>query len=176
MTFNFETPHVIVDLETTGVNAKSDRITEIAIIDITGGRLDEWSTLINPGVPISSFITSLTGIDDKKVKKAPSFTSIADEVLARLGGKTVIAHNAPFDYGFLREEFGRAGIKYEAETFCTLKISRRLYPQYSQHNLDSIIARHRIVLESRHRALDDARAVYLFLKAIQKDHPDLTEY
>jgi len=176
MTLRFKQPHIILDLETTGRSPKQDRITEIGIIDLTGEVETEWSSLVNPGVPISSFITSLTGIDDKKVKKAPSFATIAHEVLKRLEGKVVIAHNAKFDFGFLKEEFARAGVVYESRTLCTLELSRQLYAQHKSHSLGSIIERNGFKLESRHRALDDARAVWHFLKAVQKDYPDLTNY
>ena len=176
MSLRFKQPHIILDLETTGRSPKQDRITEIGIIDLTDEVETEWSTLVNPGVPISSFITNLTGIDDHKVKKAPSFAAIAQEVLKRIEGKVVIAHNAKFDYGFLKAEFARAGIVYESRTLCSLELSRQLYAQHKSHSLGSIIERNGFQLESRHRALDDARAVWHFLKAVQKDYPDLTDY
>lgn len=134
MTLQFKQPHIILDLETTGRSPKLHRITEIGIIDLSGKVKTEWSTLVNPGVPISSFITSLTGIDDDRVKKAPSFATIADEVLKRIEGKVLIAHNAKFDYGFLIEEFARAGVVYESRTVCTLTLSRQLYKQHRSHS------------------------------------------
>jgi len=168
MTLRFKQPHIILDLETTGRSPKQDRITEIGIIDLTGEVETEWSTLVNPGVPISSFITNLTGIDDHKVKKAQSFAAIAQEVLKRIEAK--------FDYGFLKAEFARASVVYESRTLCSLELSRQLYAQHKSHSLGSIIERNGFQLESRHRALDDARAVWHFLKAVQKDYPDLTNY
>ena len=88
-----------VDLETTGATATADRITEIGIIEVDENGMREWSTLVNPGTPISSFIESLTGISNAMVADAPAFEEVAEEVLARLDGRLFVAHNARFDYG-----------------------------------------------------------------------------
>jgi DNA polymerase-3 subunit epsilon len=176
MSLRFKDPHVILDLETTGLSPKLNRIIEIAIIDLSCDTPEEWSSLVKPNVPIPSEITRITRIDDNTVKKSPVFSSIAETVLERLKGKVIIAHNAKFDYGFLKEEFARAGVAYESRTLCTLELSRQLYSQHKSHSLGSIIERNGFQLESRHRALDDARAVWHFLKAVQKDYPDLTDY
>lgn len=176
MSLRFKDPHVILDLETTGLSPKLNRIIEIAILDLSYDIPEEWSSLVKPKVSIPSEITWLTGIDDNTVKKAPTFSSIAEAVFERLKGKVVIAHNAKFDYGFLKEEFARTGVVYESRTLCTLELSRQLYTQHKSHSLGSIIERNGFKLESRHRALDDARAVWHFLKAVQKDYPDLTEF
>lgn len=175
MTFRFELPHAIVDLETTGFDEKQHRITEIAVIDLTQDPPHEWTTLVNPESPIPSRITQITGITDDMVRKAPTFAEIAGEVLERLQGKVVIAHNAPFDYKFLCAELARAGIEFEAETMCTVRLSRELYPQHDKHNLDSILARLGFEMESRHRALDDARALWHFLRAVNQDFPGFAE-
>ena len=85
-----------------------------------------------------------------------------------------VAHNARFDYGFLRHEFERAGLRFQAKTLCTVKLSRRLYPQYARHNLDSLIDRHGLKFDchdsARHRALGDARAVWQFLRVAAEEH------
>lgn len=173
MALQFDRPHVIVDLETTGLKAEQHRITEIAIIDLSGSPHTEWFTLINPLAPISARITEVTGITDDMVRDAPTFADIADEVFDRLRGKVVIAHNASFDYKFLCAEFGRAGIEYAAETMCTVNLSRQLYPREASHSLDAILDRFGIELQSRHRALDDARALLHFLKVVKRDFPEL---
>jgi len=150
-----------VDLETTGATATADRITEIGIVEVDADGVREWSTLVNPGVPISSFIESLTGISSAMVASAPAFTEVANEVLARLDGRLFIAHNARFDYGFLKNEFKRAGLDFRATVLCTVKLSRKLFPQHHRHNLDTLVTRHGLaVAGSRHRALADARLLW----------------
>lgn len=155
-------PLAFVDLETTGATATADRITEIGIIEVDADGVREWSTLVNPGVPISSFIESLTGISSAMVASAPAFTEVASEVLARLDGRLFIAHNARFDYGFLKNEFKRAGLDFRATVLCTVKLSRKLFPQHPRHNLDSLIERHGLQVSARHRALGDARLIHQF--------------
>lgn len=163
---------VIVDLETTGMTPEADRITEIAVLRIADGTLvHEWSRLVNPGRSIPSAIRWLTGISDEMVAGAPRFAEIATELARKLDGAIFVAHNARFDYGFLKAEFERAGIPYTAKTLCTVRLSRALYPQYRQHGLDALIARHDIEVQGRHRALGDARAVWEFLNCVRSEIP-----
>lgn len=159
---------IILDLETTGLNPCTNRITEIALIEISAnGRHEEWSSLVNPDVEISSKIEILTGITNEMVKSAPPFSSLADSLYARLEGKQLVAHNAAFDYGFLQAEFERAGIQFETNTMCTVKLSKALFPQHRTHSLDALIERHALPVEGRHRALADARIVFHFLPAVE---------
>jgi DNA polymerase-3 subunit epsilon len=90
----------------------------------------------------------------------------------RLAGRVFVAHNARFDYGFLRREFDRAGLRFMARTVCTVRLSRRLYGEHASHNLDSLIARHGIACKARHRALGDADAVWQFLRIAAREHGD----
>jgi DNA polymerase-3 subunit epsilon len=108
----------------------------------------EWSTLVNPGTPISSFIESLTGISNAMVAERAAFEDVAERGLARLEGRLFIAHNARFDYGFLKNEFKRAGLDFRATVLCTVKLSRKLFPQHPRHNLDSLIERHGLQVSS----------------------------
>jgi DNA polymerase-3 subunit epsilon len=153
---------VFVDLETTGATGTSDRITEIGIIEVDADGVREWSTLVNPETRISPFIERLTGISNAMVATAPTFAEIAAEVLERLQGRLFVAHNARFDYGFLKSEFRRAGHDFRATVLCTVKLSRRLFPQHYKHNLDALIERHGLDVSQRHRALGDARLIYQF--------------
>lgn len=148
---------IFVDLETTGANLVNDRITEIGIVAVDpDGRIERWSTFVNPGRPIPEFIQGLTGISDEMVETAPSFETLADTVRARLQDGLFIAHNARFDYGFLHHAFARSGHALNSEMLCTVKLSRALFPAEKKHNLDSLIARHELIPEARHRALADA--------------------
>lgn len=152
---------VYVDLETTGADGTHDRITEIGIVEVNHGRLiGEWSTLVNPRMSIPPMIQALTGITNDMVARAPAFADFHHEVLQRLNGKLFIAHNARFDYGFLKNEFRRCGVSFNAQVLCTVKLSRKLYPQHAHHNLDALLQRHALACEARHRALGDARVLW----------------
>lgn len=157
-------PLVFVDLETTGANPLRDRITEIGLVQVADGVVQSWSSLVNPGVPIPPFIQQLTGINNDMVAGAPVFAELAQEVLAKLEGRLFIAHNARFDYGFLKSEFKRIGIHFQARVLCTVQLSRKLYPLEFKHNLDSLTVRHGLIAEGeRHRALTDAELIRQFL-------------
>jgi DNA polymerase-3 subunit epsilon len=167
-----------VDLETTGTAAAGDAITEVGIVrvDADPDGLDapvvtEWSTLVNPGRPIPPEIQALTGITNAMVRDAPSFADVADEVAARTAGALFVAHNARFDYGFLKHSFARLERTFTARVLCTVRLSRRLFPDEPRHNLDSVIARHRLPLEGRHRALGDARVLWAFVQMLYRDLP-----
>jgi DNA polymerase-3 subunit epsilon len=166
-------PLAVVDVETTGSDPASDRITEIALLEVSGFALTaQWSTLVNPGGAIPGSIQALTGITQEMVESAPRFPDIAGELYERLAGRVFVAHNARFDYGFLRREFDRAGFKYVARTLCSVRLSRRLYPAEESHDLDSLIARHGLDCQARHRAAPDAAAVWQFQRIAAADHGD----
>jgi DNA polymerase III subunit epsilon len=151
---------VCVDLETTGGNAAWHRIIEIGTVEIDrDGAVREWSTLVNPGARIPPPIAAFTGITNDMVGDAPPFAAVHRELLRRLHGRLFVAHNARFDYGFVRTELARLEISWSAKVLCTVKLSRRLYPAESRHNLDALIARHGLACAARHRALGDARVL-----------------
>lgn len=154
---------VILDCETTGGRAKYHRIIEIGLLVIENGRLiDKWQTFINPETPLPSFIQKLTGITPKMLNNAPIFSEIADILHKKLDNRILVAHNARFDYSFLKSEFNRIGINYSTKPLCSVKLSRNLYPQFKRHGLSEIIKRFKLPIENRHRALDDAQMVYGF--------------
>jgi len=166
-----ESALAIVDLETTGSDPARDRVTEIALLEVEGFEIaSRWSTLVNPGTGIAPEIQALTGITRDMVARAPRFAELAAELHERLAGRVFVAHNARFDYGFLRREFDRAGIRFHARTLCTVKLSRRLYRAHARHDLDSLIERHGIDCRARHRALGDADAVWQFLRIAAREH------
>jgi len=166
-----QAPLAIVDLETTGTRPAADRVTEIGVLEIERFEVvSEWSTLVNPGVPVPSEIQAVTGINHEMLAAAPRFADLAQELHERLAGRVFIAHNARFDYGFLRREFDRAGIKFHARAVCSVKLARRLYPRERGHDLDSLIARHGIACRARHRAMGDADAVWQFLRIAAEEH------
>ena len=163
-------PLAFVDLETTGATATSDRITEIGIVEVDAdGSVREWQQLVNPGTRIPTFIEQLTGISNAMVADAPAFADVAGETLRRLEGRLFIAHNARFDYGFLKNEFNRLGIAFRAPVVCTVRLSRALFPEHRRHNLDSLIERHGLAADARHRALADAQLIRQYWQKIHVD-------
>lgn len=163
-------PLVFLDLETTGASPSFDRITEIGLVEVDRGEyVGEWSTLVNPGRGIPTNIQQLTGITDAMVENAPPFSDLAEALHRRLEGKVLVAHNARFDHGFLSSEFRRTGMRYQPEILCTVKLSRKLFPQHPRHNLDSVIERHGLVCDHRHRALGDAQVLWQFTREIHID-------
>jgi DNA polymerase III subunit epsilon len=167
-----DSPLAFVDLETTGGRAGLHRVIEVGVVAARAGRLEsEWSTLVNPGVAIPPGIQHFTGITDEMVRSAPFFEDIAGELLARLEGRLFVAHNARFDYGFLRAEFRRLGQRFSSRVACTVRLSRRLDPEERFHNLDVLIDRHRLDCPARHRALADAQAIWQLWARLRAQRP-----
>lgn len=162
--------YVMLDLETTGGNAVHDRITEIAAVRVENGvETARWSTLVNPGVRIPPFIQSLTGISDAMVADAPRFEEVADRLLELLDGAVFVAHNVRFDHGFVQNELARMDIAFKVKTLCTVRLSRKLYPQHKGHGLDAILLRHGLQTLSRHRAMGDVEVVLQWLAIAERE-------
>jgi DNA polymerase-3 subunit epsilon len=158
---------IFLDLETTGMTAAHERITEIGLVEVANGELvGSWSQLVNPEKYIPPFIQSLTGITNEMVRDAPTFEQLAPGLFERLKGKLLVAHNARFDYGFLKNEFGRLDMSYRSRVLCTAKLSRKLFPEHRRHNLDSLIERYGLSCSARHRALGDAEVLWQFLQKL----------
>lgn len=156
----------LVDIETTGGKAIRDAITEIAVVLIDHGQVTgSWQTLLNPGVPIPPFITELTGIHSGMLKSAPPFGAIAEELMQVLAGRVFVAHNARFDYGFIKQTLKRVGFNYTTQPLCSVKLSRALFPGFKSHSLDALIQRFNIQLPARHRAYGDCLAIAKFFSA-----------
>ena len=161
----------IVDIETTGGNASSHKITEIAILIHDGEKVIEtFETLINPERYISPHITMLTGISNEMVKSAPKFYEVAKEVFLMLQDKIFVAHNVNFDYGFVKEEFKKLGGEFSAKKLCTVRLARKIFPGFPSYSLGNLCGSLGIGIQNRHRAMGDAAATaVLFSKLIDKD-------
>jgi DNA polymerase-3 subunit epsilon len=159
----------IVDVETTGAASHYHRIIEIAVLRVHHGRLvDKYSTLLDPERSISPFIESLTGIRNRDLAGAPTFHQVKDRLYGLLDGAIFVAHNARFDYSFIREEFEREKVNYSARRLCTMRLSKALFPDLKKHNLDSIIDRFGILCTDRHRAEGDACVLWDFLQKLRE--------
>lgn len=166
-----ETTLIFVDVETTGTRATRDRITEIATLKVVNGEvIDRWASLIYPECKVPTHISQLTGIRDDMLCDAPRFAHIAQSLREWLGDGHLVAHNARFDYSFLRNEFKRVGQDYRAQLICTLRMSRRLAPQERQHNLKALLSRYGITPVRHHRAGDDVDALWSLWQAWQAKH------
>ncbi len=151
--------YAIIDIETTGGNALTDKITEIAIYVHDGEKvIDEYSTLINPGRTIPPYVQQLTGITDKMVSVAPTFSEVAEEIKRFTENYIFVAHNSQFDYSFVRQEFRGIGYSYTRPTICTVSFSRKILPGFRSYGLSSLCEKLTIGNSSRHRAAGDALA------------------
>ena len=159
--------YVVLDVETTGGKAGTDRITEIGALKVQSGEvIDTFSTLLNPQRHIPSFITRLTGISNSMVATAPTFADIADKLSAFLHGAVFVAHNAKFDYSFIRAEFARCELPFDMPQLCTVVNMRRYYPGLKSYSLGNLCQHFDIPLTNHHRALADATATVELLKLI----------
>ncbi len=159
--------YAIVDIETTGGSPKFDKITEIAIYLYNGQKIvDEFITLINPECNIPSYITNLTGITNQMVAGAPRFYEVAKQIVELTENKLFVAHNAVFDYNFIKKEFNQLGYQYKRKQLCTLKLSRKLIPHQTSYSLGKLCGNIGIPLENRHRAAGDALATVKLLERL----------
>jgi DNA polymerase-3 subunit epsilon len=153
------TPFVIVDLETTGGSALYDRVLEVAAIRIQDGVVqDRLECLVEPGMPIPPFVTRITGINQRLVSGKPSFDSVLPDLRRILDGAVLVAHNVSFDGNFLSNAFSKAGLPWDGEKLCTLRLARRLIPGLHSYRLDSLCAFLGFSFVQRHRAGPDAEA------------------
>ncbi len=164
--------YVVFDIETTGLSAYNDKITEIGAIKIKNGEtIGEFSQLINPQIPIPPKITQLTGINDDMVADKPTIEEVLPEFLDFCENAVIVAHNASFDTGFIRKNATDMGLSFHNKIVDTLRISRELLPEHSKHNLEVLAKRLNVSLENHHRAVDDATATAeIFLKLMDKIH------
>jgi DNA polymerase-3 subunit epsilon len=164
--------YAIVDVETTGGYAANHRITEIAIYHHDGTRItDFFHTLINPGRHIPHYITGLTGITSQMVQHAPAFEEVADDILQRLEGRVLVAHNAHFDYSFLKKEFDEVQKNWVTKKLCTVRLSRKIIPGLPSYSLGRLAESLGVRMHDRHRAGGDALATAtIFDLLLKRDH------
>ncbi|QHS59550.1 exonuclease domain-containing protein [Chitinophaga agri] len=163
--------YAIVDIETTGGHASANGITEIAIYIYDGREiLQQYETLINPGLPIPRYIQALTGITDEMVAVAPTFDEVAADIYALLEDKIFVAHNVNFDYSFIQYHLAKAGYQLRSKKLCTVRLGRKIIPGLPSYSLGNLCRSLQISVTQRHRASGDAAAtVQLFGLLLQQD-------
>ena len=163
----------IIDLETTGLNPATERITEIAVYLYDGNTITgRYQQLLNPEKRIPYQITALTGISNRMVAGAPRFCEVARKIVEMTEDRIIVGHNVSFDYRFLCAEYRRLFYDYKRKTLCTKKLSRKLMPGMASYGLGAICRELRINNESRHRAGGDAKAtaiLFEYLRTLEKD-------
>jgi len=172
-----ELDFVVVDVEATGAKTPPNRLIELGAFRIRGGQIvEKFLSLVNPEIPIPRFVMSLTGISNEMVKSAPVFAEVAPSWLDFVSDSVLVAHNAGFDTSFLNHEISRVypGHRMLNPHLCTVRLSRRVLPDLSNHRLDTIASHFSIPITSRHRAGSDALATaeifLLLLSKLEEEH------
>ncbi len=163
--------YAIIDIETTGGRANRDKITEVAIILHDGLRvLDTYETLINPERSIPANITQITNITNEMVAEAPRFYEVAKDIVKMTEGAVFVAHNVRFDYSFIKEEFKRLGFTYTRRQLCTVRLSRKVFPEIRRYGLSNLIKHFNLTIgDNRHRAMGDAAATAELFEIIMNE-------
>lgn len=187
-----ETPFIVIDIETTGMSAVNNRITEIALLCVEDGVIvDRFESLLNPEQYIPPFIAEYTGITNTMVFGKPTFAELSGKIeqFIRAGGDrpVIVGHNVQFDYGFLKASFQRARKTFSFESgvtsdlLCTCRLARRLLPKLQRRSLKHVADHFGIRIKARHRAMGDAEAtanvLIDFLEMVDEEHEisDLAE-
>lgn len=150
-----------LDVETTGLSSRDNRVTEIALVRMWGPHIvGQWSSLVNPGCAIPPYITRLTGISNSMVADAPPFGEIIDSICSFIGDSTLLAHNAPFDRGFVDAELRRAGCASLPNPWLdTVTLARKYLPHLPNRKLATVAQHFGISTAGHHRAMADALMV-----------------
>ena len=166
---DIDTTYCVLDLETTGLSAKTEKITEIGIMKVKDGKvIEEFAEFVNPEKPIPMRVQEITNITDDMVKDAPKIEEIFPKVLEFIKGTVLVAHNATFDIGFLKNIAKNLGYEFDFTYVDTLPLARKLYPELKKHKLGKIAEHLKIKVEVAHRALDDVDTTVKVLREMMK--------
>jgi DNA polymerase III subunit epsilon len=153
-----ESTIIVFDLETTGLDSKSDRIIEIGAIKLVNLEpVAEFSTLVSTDIEISPTITNITGLTQQDLVGQPQIEPVLNDFLDFIDGGILVAHNADFDMPMVKAHYSRMGIDLEWPTFCTLKMARRILEHLENKKLDTIAEHYGLTFESRHRSIGDVK-------------------
>ena len=162
---------IILDFETTGLSPNcGDRTIEAGAVVVEGGEIvDRFQSLMNPGMRVSSFIESYTGITNKMLSNAPPIAEVMTNLAKFIGRYHLVAHNASFDRRFLDAEFARLGYSRRQEVACSMLLARRIYPEAPCHTLETLVRYKKLQTTGiHHRALADAEmTAHLWLSLVR---------
>lgn len=162
--------YVSLDLETTGLEPKKDRIIEIGAVKIREGEITEtYSLLVDPQKKIPERITQLTGISDDMVKGQPFVEEAVRGLLDFCGERPLLGHNLMFDYSFVKHSAVNMGLDFEKQGMDTLKLARAFLPDLESKSLQSLRQYYQIPQEEAHRALEDALTTFRLYERLRKD-------
>ncbi|MCM1082336.1 MAG: PolC-type DNA polymerase III [Clostridium sp.] len=169
---SIDTEYVVFDIETTGLSPRHNNIIEIGAVRIRDGKIcDTYSRFVNPEIPIPYSITKLTSINDSMVMDAPTIETVLPEFLEYVGDAVLVAHNASFDTGFIKEFAKRLGLKCDNTIMDTMTLAHILIPELGKYTLDRLCKQFNVSLEHHHRACDDAAATAeIFIKMLAMIH------
>ena len=153
---SIDTTYCVLDLETTGLSFRTEKITEVGIMKVKDGKvIDEFSCFVNPEKPIPQKVVEVTNITDDMVKDAETIDKVFPKILEFVGDSVLVAHNADFDIGFLKYNAKQLGYELNNTYMDTLKLAKSLFPDFKKYKLGIIAEKLGIVVEVAHRALDD---------------------
>lgn len=164
------TRYAVVDLEATDAHSSENKIIQIGIALVEGGKIVEtYSTEVNPHEPLLPRISELTGLSDKQLKSAPDFSEVASEVRKLLTDSIFVAHNARFDYGLLEKSFLNAGLEFnEMLRVDTVDLARVFYPTFEKYGLEALSEKLDLAHDHPHAAVSDAYATAELLIRIEE--------
>lgn len=166
-----ENSYVAVDIETTGLNPKLDKIIEIGAVKVVGGRVaEEFGMLVQPRRQLDERIIQLTGIDDKMLEGAPGAEEVIGRMIEFCIGYPLLGHHILFDYSFLKKVAVNAGLEFEKAGIDTLVLCRKFMPAAERKNLASACRFYQVENQSAHRALSDAHAAHELYQEMMKRH------
>lgn len=161
--------YVCVDLETTGLNPKADRIIEIGAVKVENGICTgSFETFVNPGRLLSDYVSELTGITDAVLKEAPDITEVLGGLLGFVGDAVLLGHSVLFDFSFIKKAAVNQKLSFERQGIDTLKIARRYLPDLESRSLDFLCGYYKIPHKA-HRALEDAKATCALYDRLWQD-------
>ncbi len=158
---------VVFDIETTGVNKNSDMIIEIGAVKLKDNKIvDRFSRFVNPGIPIPAEISTLTHINDDMVRDADKIEVVLKDFLDFAGDSVIVAHNAPFDTGFVKRFARELGLKFTPTIVDTVGLAQSLLGNLKNYKLDTVADELKVSLENHHRAVDDAECTALIYQKL----------
>ena len=171
--------YIALDLETTGLNPKKDKIIEIGAVKVCDGNVvDTFQTLVYPGIHIKEEVEKLTGISNEMVKYAYNINEVVPKFLEFAKDLPLVGHNIMFDYSFIKKAIVNYGEAYERLGIDTLKLSRKFLPNLEKKNLNYVCEYLNIKNENHHRALNDALAAHIIFEKLKKQfyHSNLEQF